>query len=66
MPLRFLAAVALTASGLAGGVSQHGWAAEVDFAREIQPVLARRCFACHGPDTAEAGLRLDQAASASM
>ena len=64
MPLRFLAAVALTASGLAGGVSQHGWAAEVDFAREIQPVLARRCFACHGPDTAEAGLRLDQAASA--
>jgi mono/diheme cytochrome c family protein len=39
-------------------------AADVDFAREIQPLLARRCFACHGPDTQEAGLRLDEAASA--
>ncbi|MFM7138047.1 MAG: DUF1549 domain-containing protein, partial [Planctomycetota bacterium] len=34
-------------------------AAEVDFARDIQPLLARRCYACHGPDTREAGLRLD-------
>jgi len=31
----------------------------VDFAREIQPLLAKRCFACHGPETQEAGLRLD-------
>jgi mono/diheme cytochrome c family protein len=36
----------------------------VDFSREIQPLLAKRCFACHGPDTQEGGLRLDgQAAS---
>ena len=34
-------------------------AVKVDFAREIQPLLARRCFACHGPDQAEGGLRLD-------
>ncbi len=33
--------------------------ATVDFAKEIQPLLARRCFACHGPDVAESGLRLD-------
>ncbi|MBL6713294.1 MAG: DUF1553 domain-containing protein [Pirellulales bacterium] len=39
-------------------------AAEVDFAREVQPLLARRCFACHGPDTQEAGLRLDEAEAA--
>jgi mono/diheme cytochrome c family protein len=39
-------------------------AAEVDYAREVQPLLARRCFACHGPDTQEAGLRLDEAAAA--
>ncbi len=32
---------------------------KVDFAREVQPVLAKRCFRCHGPDKAEAGLRLD-------
>ncbi|MFM8707756.1 MAG: DUF1549 domain-containing protein, partial [Planctomycetia bacterium] len=36
----------------------------VDFSREIQPLLAKRCFSCHGPDTQEAGLRLDQQAGA--
>lgn len=39
-------------------------AADVDFARDIQPLLARRCYACHGPDTREAGLRLDDRAAA--
>lgn len=32
----------------------------IDFGRQIQPILAKRCFACHGPDKSEAGLRLDQ------
>ena len=32
--------------------------APVKFSQEIQPLLARRCFACHGPDQSEAGLRL--------
>jgi len=36
----------------------------VDFARDIQPVLAKRCYSCHGPDTQEGGLRLDDAAAA--
>jgi len=43
--------------------SQRSFAAapvsKVDFARDVQPVLAKRCFRCHGPDKAEAGLRLD-------
>jgi mono/diheme cytochrome c family protein/uncharacterized membrane protein YkoI len=30
----------------------------VDYAREVQPLLARRCYACHGPDKDEGGLRL--------
>ena len=36
----------------------------IDFGRQIQPILAKRCFACHGPDKAEGGLRLNQKDSA--
>ena len=34
---------------------------EIDFAREIQPILSENCYFCHGPDGAErkADLRLD-------
>ncbi len=31
--------------------------AKIDFAKEVQPILAKRCYACHGPDKAEGGLR---------
>jgi len=31
----------------------------VDFSRDIQPILAARCYECHGPDTRKGGLRLD-------
>ncbi|MCA9020849.1 MAG: DUF1549 domain-containing protein, partial [Planctomycetaceae bacterium] len=32
----------------------------VDFTQEVQPLLAKHCYSCHGPDVQEGGLRLDQ------
>ncbi|MEX1040891.1 MAG: PSD1 and planctomycete cytochrome C domain-containing protein [Pirellulaceae bacterium] len=39
---------------------------EIDFQRHIRPILADRCFACHGPDQEHrsGGFRLDQRESA--
>ena len=31
---------------------------DVEFARDIQPLLANKCLNCHGPDDAEGGLQL--------
>jgi hypothetical protein len=33
--------------------------AELDFAREVLPILSNKCFACHGPDAKKKELRLD-------
>ncbi len=39
---------------------------KIEFARDVQPILADRCFACHGPDAKarEGDLRLDMRDSA--
>jgi mono/diheme cytochrome c family protein len=34
--------------------------AVVDYAREVRPILAKNCVACHGPDKQRGGLRLDR------
>lgn len=34
-------------------------AADVDFVKEIEPILKKHCLDCHGPDTQEAKLRVD-------
>jgi mono/diheme cytochrome c family protein len=52
---------------LAGVISPASSAAadeQVDYLKEIKPLFAQRCVACHGALKQKAGLRLDTAASA--
>src|SRR5262249_17999479 len=38
--------------------------ADVQFTRDVRPILAGRCFKCHGPDLKKGGLDLQTAAGA--
>jgi len=37
---------------------------QIDFLKDIQPILTNTCFECHGPEKQKGGLRLDQKAAA--
>ncbi|WP_435017231.1 DUF1553 domain-containing protein [Tundrisphaera sp. TA3] len=50
-----IAIVAAVAAG-AGG--------DIEFDRDVRPILARSCLGCHGPGKQKGGLRLDRKASA--
>src|SRR5438270_6666645 len=58
------AAVVLLAAAL--GRASAGAAEKPQYNRDVRPILAENCFACHGPDSAsrKAGLRLDRRADA--
>ena len=57
MNLKLLIPAVLMASSFAGSVS----AADVSYSRDVRPILAANCLACHGQDASkrEADLRLD-------
>lgn len=48
---------------LAFAVASTGNAAEIDFQRDVAPILEDRCISCHGEDEQESGLRLDRRAN---
>ena len=56
----------LQAVALLFALSISVYAREVDFNREVRPILSDKCFRCHGPDKKhrKAKLRLDLEASA--
>ena len=52
------AVAVLFSFGQRAGAEDGNPAGQVDFAREVQPILAKRCYKCHGSGEAEGGLRL--------
>ena len=61
-----LATLAGVAALVWQGLAVGGASGVVEFSRDIQPLLADRCYACHGPDEnhRKAKLRLDTQAGA--
>ena len=59
--------VALIVFSVATSAARDARADNVDFAREVLPILSNKCFVCHGPDAEESGIttrRLDSFAAA--
>lgn len=55
-------AFAFLSISLGGYSCQDASSSDISYLQDIQPILATKCYACHGPDEAkrEAGLRLDR------
>jgi len=57
--IRVIALACLLSLGV--GVNARA-AAPVDYARDVQPILALNCVSCHGPQKAKSGIRVDSPA----
>ena len=53
----------LAATALAIGIAPSTASAEVDYLREVKPILQKRCYACHGVLKQQSNLRLDTVVS---
>ncbi len=58
----FLGALGVVA-WLGGANIASAQSVKVDYARDIQPMLAQSCYGCHGPNKTSASLRVDSVAS---
>ncbi len=61
--LRALAALAVVLGALTS-TARGAEPEPISYSRQVQPILAKHCFACHGPDDAESGLALDASETA--
>ena len=50
----------LSASAFADSKLPPAATHKVDFEKDVQPILAQKCHACHGDETQQSGLRLDK------
>ncbi len=57
--LAFIAAIAVAGGFMAAARADAPLVRDDVFRDQVAPILARHCAACHGPATAESGLRID-------
>ncbi|MGB3969288.1 MAG: hypothetical protein WBO45_21320, partial [Planctomycetota bacterium] len=60
LPFHRLSSTVLSLTLALASLSAQGAAGDVRYGRDVRPILADRCFRCHGPDPAarQAELRL--------
>lgn len=64
LPTAVLCAVLLSFAVTTSSADDPAAQSTLRFASDIQPLFAKHCLQCHGPDKAEGGLRLDEATAA--
>ncbi|MCA9053603.1 MAG: DUF1549 domain-containing protein, partial [Planctomycetaceae bacterium] len=58
--LTFACLLVIATAGRPHATAADPDATQVDYLREIRPLLEEHCYECHGSETREAGLRLDR------